>query len=756
MIKTIIKRDGTKEEFSPDKINGWGIWASEALGDRVSWPSVVLDTVSTLPEECTSELLQNRLIKVCLEYNTYSYHLMAGKLYSNLLTKTVYPEGRPSILELHSELIRLERMECLNHSVEDYQYFEVIIDHSRDSTYAHGSLEQIRQKYSIKDRITGKVFETAQFVFMRLAMALGSNRIEVEDFYNHFSLGRVSCPTPNYVNLGTPLHGLSSCCVYTVEDSAKSLAIGDHIAYTMTYMSAGIGSHLNIRSIGDPVRNGAIKHLGKLPYYKALAGAVTAQMQNGRGGACTTYFTLYDPEVATLLKLKNQKTPENKKVRGLDYSFGLNRFFAAKAAKNELVFTFNSFTAPELYKCLYSSDYTENDFITEYNKLLEDPLFNKVFINARDVLLLAINESYETGKCYPHFITEMNCHTPFNEVIYSSNLCTEIFLPTSPYLDMRDLYSTEDHGRGEVAMCNLAGLCPSNIANEKEYASAAYYALLMIDQCIHKTTYELPHIGVTTKSRMNAGVGIIGLAHALAKEGVKYSEEAGKEEINKIAERHYWHLLNASLRLGKEKGNAPWIDKTKWPDGYLPYDTSNTSVEDLIDTPYHYYWEDLRDKIVENGGIRNSVLVAHMPTESSSKAIGLPNGLYPIRELTLSKTDNASVIQWAAKDGEALTNNYEMAYDISAKDYTEVYSIIQKWTDQGISADYYETLIGQDTLSSTKMLETFFYMLKMGLKSRYYINSKTSEAISLGEEFIVSEEDIIESAQGCESGACTL
>ena len=746
MIRTIIKRNGEEQEFDPDKINGWGIWAAEELGDLVSWSEVVLSTVSTLPATCPSELLQNRLIQVCLDYNTYSYHLMAGKLYSALMYKEIFPDGVPHLLLQHNGLVSRGRMEVLGFSYDEYETLNKALVHSRDETYAYGSLKQIRLKYALKNKTLGEEYETPQFTFMRMAMSLADEIEEAIELYNHFSLGRINCPTPNYVNLGTPLRGLSSCCVYAVGDSAKSLAIGDHIAYTMTYMSAGIGSHLNTRSIGDAVRNGSIEHQGKLPYYRSLAGAVTAQMQAGRGGACTTYFNLYDPEAPTLIRLKNSKSTETKRIRQLDYSFGANRFFAARAARGEKVFTFNSFTAPVLYDAVYSSDDTEQDFINEYNRLLEDDTFEKNFIDARDLLLDALNEYSETGRMYPHFLTEMNAHTPFNGgKIHSSNLCTEIFLETAPYFKMEDLYSTEDHGRGEVAMCNLAGICPSNIKSEEEYASAAYFSLFMIDKCIHRTHYELPHVGVTTKARMNAGVGIVGLAHCLARAGLKYSSDEGKQFINDTAERHYWHLLNASLRLGKELGNAPWMHKTKWPGGYLPYDTANTAVDDEFSFSLNYDWEGLRDRIEENGGIRNSVLVAHMPTESSSKAVGLPNGLYPIRELALSKTDGNSVIEWVAKDSETLAEFYEIAWDISSKDYTDIYAIIQRWTDQGISADYYQTLVGEDTISSSEVLEDYFYKVKMGLKSNYYLNTRTSEGIELDAEEVE-----------CGGGGCTL
>src|SRR5699024_12106123 len=116
----------------------------------------------------------------------------------------------------------------------------------------------------------------------------------VQRFYDAFSRKTMSAPTPNYVNLGTRLRGFASCCLYVTDDNEASLSIGDHIAYRMTAASAGIGSHIITRSKGDPVRGGAIEHMGKLPYFAAMGKAIRAIMQAGRGGACTTYYSGFD------------------------------------------------------------------------------------------------------------------------------------------------------------------------------------------------------------------------------------------------------------------------------------------------------------------------------------------------------------------------------------------------------------------------------------------------------------------------------
>ncbi len=781
MIESVTKRDGRIEPFTPSKLNGWGEWAAKAIGPEMDWSSVVLETVTDMPAQVSTADLQQRLIKTCLRQDTWAYNRMAGRLYAALMHKDVHGVFMPTVLQLHRRLQKLGYMEYLDYSDAEYERVEKLIDHERDFEYAHYQLHTHLTKYAIADRVKGKIYETPQFIYMRMAMALAVDQpherrmTDVAKFYEHLSKNRINAPTPNHINLGTPLRGYASCCLYTTDDTARSIAVGNHIAYTMTYMSAGIGSHMGIRSLNDPVRGGVIRHQGKLPYLRAVVSEVKSSLQNGRGGACTSYFNIFDPEVETLLRLKNPMSTADRKIRGMDYSWGGNRLFARKVARNEDIFLFNCYTAPDLYDALYSDD--EARFEQLYEKYENNALFKKHTVNARDLLITACNEWNETGRIYEHNVYEMNHHTPFKDKIFSSNLCSEIDLPTAPYNHITEIYQAGDvsfvefededgqrhkiasegkqiqTGRGalypeeleagdsvqgvvverilhrsspEVATCNLAGIVVGNIESDAQYEEVAYYALLMIDKCIHLAEYELPHIGYTSKARLNAGVGILGLAHLMAQNHQLYTTPEGKQFIHQAAERHYYYLVKASLRLGQELGNAPWMHKTKWPQGWLPLDTYNRNVDQIAPFQNRYDWEALRQQIVANGGIRNSVLAAHMPTETSANASGTTNGVYPIRELTLIKTDNQRVNYWAAPDGEHLAEWYQSAWDVPAKDLTEAYAIIQKWTDQGISADFYRKVIGDTFIESTEMIRNYLFRVKLGLKSKYYMNQKTS------------------------------
>ena len=429
MIKTIIKRDGSEEQFSPEKLNGWGIWAAETLGQRVNWPEVVLNTVAVLPEKVTSTELQNALIQECINHKSWSYNRMAGRLYAVKLTKDAYgSDQHPHIRELHKTMVDKGIMsaEFVNaFTDEEYEQINSMLNHRKDFDYAYYQIQQCVNKYSLRDRVSAKkIYETPQYIFMRVAMRLAMNKANrltrIKDFYYFFSNNKINIPTPYFTNSGTNKNGFNSCCVYMTKDHAASLAAGDHIAYTMTYSSAGIGSNIITRTIEDPVRGGVIMHQGKLPYYRALAGAIKANLQNGRGGAATTTYFCYDPEVFKLQRLKNPLTVPSKQIRELDYSMAFNTFFVAKAARNEEVALFSYKDAPDVYDAMVSAD--DSAFEAVYNKAVKENRHHS-FANAREILLNALNEGFEAGRHYLTNLTEMNRHTPFKDPIWLSNLC---------------------------------------------------------------------------------------------------------------------------------------------------------------------------------------------------------------------------------------------------------------------------------------------------------------------------------------------
>jgi ribonucleoside-diphosphate reductase alpha chain len=266
----------------------------------------------------------------------------------------------------------------------------------------------------------------------------------------------------------------------------------------------------------------------------------------------------------------------------------------------------------------------------------------------------------------------------------------------------------------------------------------------MIDNVIEIMDYPFKQLEHTAKARRSIGVGITNLAYDMANKGYKYSTLGGKRYIHRLAEMHSYYLHKASLRLAKERGVCKWMSRTKYPEGWLPVDTANKAIDGLVNQPLMFDWEALRKEIIENGGIRNSVLEAFMPNESSSLATGGTNSIYPVRALKVIKTSGTNKNLFIAPKAEELKWDDELAWDVPTNDMLEVYAVVQKFTGQAISADLYISYsgaTGEKAVGAKELLTQFLYLVKLGLKTRYYLNSSTS----------VSQEE-----SKCSSGGCTL
>jgi ribonucleoside-diphosphate reductase alpha chain len=812
MLKTIIKRDGSTEEFDPSKLNRWAQWASEQTGIDIEWSEMVLDTVGSIKSETIgSQELQKALIDRLIAEDTFSSLKMAGMLFGPLLQKKIYPQGIPTVQQLHNKLVNNGLMQAMGYSDTDYEQIQTFIDHTRDFNSQYIELDYTNHKYALKDVKTKQVFETMQFVYMRMAMRISEMenldvRLHyVKDYYDYLSNKKISFPTPDFNNLGTPLNGYASCCVTKTGDDRFSLAVNEHILNVMTTQSAGIGTYVQTRSIGDDIKNGKMIHRGRIPYLRTIQSIVHENTQGSRGGAATAYYDCFDPEVERIQLLKHPLTSPEERVDGINYAMNYNKFFARKVALNEDFMLFNVYNAPDLVKAFYSSN--AGLFERLYNKYENDPGFIKKYKKAREIFVNASTQSFETGVHFECNIQEMNTHTPFKDTIHSSNLCMEIGLSTEEYKSMQDMYSSTDvskvvvkvmqecsvvdlvltyggnefitvlrddnpvktygsdlqigdklsgpKGSGtiteiienynpEIGLCSLGGVVISNIKSPEEYKKACFLLLRKIDRTIHMSDYPLPHLEVTAKARMSAGVGIMGLATVLAKEKVSISTKQGKQRLHEIFENHAYCLIESSLELSKEFGVAPWMHRTKWVDGWTPMATYNKNVDKIQDFEYRFDWQDLSNRIKANGGIRNTVTTAFMPGESSSKAAGVTNSINFIKGKNLDKSDEEKTSPFSAPYSDNPEYVYEIAYDIPSKDIDEMYAIAQKFTDQTISADHYKKLNKGATVTTEEMIEGFLNRVKLGHKTKYYQNSLISDGIELA------------ITRDCQDGVCTL
>ncbi|MNB61192.1 Ribonucleoside-diphosphate reductase 1 subunit alpha [compost metagenome] len=831
MIKEFIKRDGHIEPFKADKALGWGKWGARGFSKYIDWQKIVVATVAQMPERCTAKQFNAGLIQNALNEDTWAGQLMAGRIYAADIHKEVFGgKKKLPIKQVHEIMQGAGVLVQLDYSDEEYAQLEKWIDHERDFHCAHYQLKQGRDKYALRNRLTGRVYESRQHALMRVAMVICEKHdpitrmARLESMFSDLSHERLSAPTPNHNNMGTGHNGFFSCCLFTCDDTKESIAASSHIAEVMTYMSAGLGENMQVRSLGDPIRGGSIVHSGKGPYYVKQTGIVKSNKQGPRGGSLNEFFSAYDPEVADIMVMKNPRTPINKRNRSIDYTMMLNRWLLLKSSLNEDVFLFNIYSAPDLHRAMYGKDLAE--FVRLYEQYAADETFKKTWVSARQLVVNARSEGFETGRFYLAMIDEINFHTPHRDSIHSSNLCVEITQPTWHYDHLMDLYSTKflgyikfasdkqkdhfldsnvpvevrgmigcvaamelkpgvqyrralkDRAEGddgwttvlavheakqepEVSLCALAALIPTNIHTEEQYAETTYNALYMIDYCIDHNDYALPHMKLTAQARRNAGVGLMDVAHYMAQRKLSYTSQEGMMELHRLAERHAYHMINASIRLGQERGNAEWIHKTDWPRGWTPQTTYNRNVDKLAPFVNQYDWDDVSRRLIENEGCRNSSLIAYMPGESSSKYSACTNSIMDLRELSIIKTDGDNSMYWVAPEADTLKEWYSIAWNRTRKQHSETYAIFQKWTDQSISADWYATFKGDEKVSSSDLIDETNYMADLGQKTVYYTNSDTADKEALKSVMArvrreVEDDGLDLSGPVCTSGGCSV
>ena len=769
MIKNVIKRDGRVEEFSAEKINSWIQWSEKTVNPKdFNWSTIVLKTISTLPEQVTTKELQEALIRECLNQDTWEGSRMAGRLYASALSKELYETRKhPHIQELHKILYEKSIIidTSLYYTDEEYDEINKMLLHRKDYTYSHYAINQLVKKYSLKDRVSKITFETPQFIYMRVVMQTFLNyhkpdRLEkIKSLYEDLCYQRINVPTPYFANSLTANPNVASCSVITCGDEAESIGVENTLAYTLTTSGSGVGAHFKTRSLNDPVRNGLVKHAGKIPYFRAFANIMKSSTQGTRSGASTIHFPSFDPEINNLIRLKNPLTPLANRVRESDYSIGLNKEFIKRAILDKPFWLFSYKNNPELYEKFYHADSQKFDSLLQGYSVTDPDKVKEV--SASDLLSDIMTNRAETARLYVHLTDTINKQTPYKETIYSSNLCQEIALPTKPYLTHLDLYS--DEPEGVVAFCNLAGLNIPNIKDDEEYERACYNALLMIEHGIENNNLPFPALNANLKDYRSAGVGIVGLAYLMAKKGLSYTTQEGKDFIFEQAERYGYFVTKAATKITEEYGLAKRMDRNKYPEGWLPMDDASPAALALTTKSLQYDWEALRNKIKSLGGLRFTSLMAIAPAESSSIACSLTNSIYPIRSLTLTKTSGDTTNKWVAPEATRLAKKYEIAWDIPNSDHIDVYALFQIFMDQTISSDLYSDRTKEVNISMAQMFKNLAYAAKLGVKTLYYHNSLTDTAEST--DFVNSSDkasedvidDIIEDdEEGCGSGGCTL
>lgn len=722
MIKKVIKRDKSVEDLDPNKLNKWAQYATKTGGN---WSEIALSTYKRLPEVVSSADIHQTMINVCVQKQDIVYSRIAARLEQATIRKNMERHLGVSDRDTFEEIFNamVSKGVWSKEVLPDYNKdWEKLYSEIYPTKLEYWQIVQWGDKYSRK--VQNEPVETFHVGCIGIALALHGDNQHAYDLAKALISGKVNLPTPALNGMRNGDMNSISCCVITGGDTVDSIAVADHIALMQTARKSGIGIEFNTRSKGAPVKGGAVDHLGKHSIYAALDKSVKLFTQVTRGGSATVTYKCIDPEVESIIMWKTQRVDIETRLDKLDFSFAYNDAFLEAVIKKGDWYLFDLLEAPEVHDAFYDAKNAD-----EYNRVVEKALIaGKKYtkVKAWDLLKSMLIARNETGRVYTTNVTRMNIHTPFLERITLSNLCMEIALPTKEYENMHDLYSNQS--KGETAFCSIAAINVSQTTHN-EYEHVADVALRAVDRMIELATMFAPSMKRSLLKRRSVGIGITGLAGYLYNKGFDYDgSEKSITYTKELAERHYYYLLKASQKMSKESGfEVEGVDYS-----WLPIDTRyDKNYEPSLD------WEVLR-------GVprKHSVLVAHMPTESSAVLSNAPNGLYPVRQPVINKRSRRGVVQYIC---ESWDSTKKTAWDVDNITLSKYYSAVQDFTDQAISSDYYfdPSKYDDEKKPLSELIREWVIQAKLGLKTQYYINTRDFNGGSI--------QDIIKAAESNES-----
>ena len=331
-----------------------------------------------------------------------------------------------------------------------------------------------------------------------------------------------------------------------------------------------------------------------------------------------------------------------------------------------------------------------------------------------------MQERKDTGRIYLMNVDHANDHGSFRPdlaPIKQSNLCCEIDLPTKP------LESIDDPA-GEISLCTLAAINWGAIKDPKGFKKPAELLVRALDELLDYQDYPILAAERSTMNRRPLGVGIINFAYWMAKNDMTYTDP-NLEMIDEWTEAWSYYLIKASNVLANEKGSCKLNYQTKYSQGILPVDTYKKDVDELVPHNPKMDWDKLRNALKSNG-IRNSTLMALMPSETSSQISNATNGIEPPRALVSVKQSKHGVLKQVVPSIHHLKNKYELLWDQkSPKGYLNICAVLQKYVDQGISVNtsYNPQHFDEEKIPMSELLTDIIQFYKFGGKQLYYFNT---------------------------------
>ncbi|MEN9914526.1 MAG: hypothetical protein RL528_1281 [Bacteroidota bacterium] len=775
----VVKRDEKKEAVKFDKITARIIKMCYGLDPLVSPESVAMKVIEGIYDGVSTSDLDNLAAEVAAAktIDHPDYALLA----SRIAVSNLHKETKKTFSEVMSDLYyyidpktnqkaSLLADDVYNIIQEHKETLDSSIIYDRDFRYDYFGFKTLTRSYLMK--LNGKIAERPQQMLMRVA--LGIHKSDVESAiktYHLMSEGWFTHATPTLFNSGTPKPQMSSCFLLTMkEDSIEGIYETLKACAQISQSAGGIGLSIhNIRATGSYIKGTNGTSNGIVPMLRVFNDTARYVDQGGgkRKGSFAMYIEPWHADVFDFLDLKKNHGKEEQRARDLFFALWIPDLFMQRVKEN------GEWTLMCPHECPGLSDVHSEEFVALYTKYEQEGKGRKT-IKAQDLWFKILESQIETGTPYMLYKDAANSKSNQQNLgtIKSSNLCTEIIEYTAP---------------DEIAVCNLASLAlPKYVTEEKTFDhdklfEVTYQATLNLNKIIDENFYPVEAAKNSNLRHRPIGLGVQGLADTYILMGFPFESDDAKKLNKEIFETIYYASMTASKDLSKELGPYSTYEGSPVSKGIFQPDMWGVTPST------RWEWSVLKEEVLKYG-VRNSLLLAPMPTASTAQILGnnecfepYTSNIYTRRVLSgefiivnkhllkdLVKaglwnkdmrqkimTANGSVqnIKEVPQNLKAL---YKTAWEISQK------AIIEQSADRGAYICQSQSLnIFMENANFGKLTSMHFYGWEKGLKTgMYYLRTKAAtDAIKFTVEKTIAAEPTsldVETKQAQAEIACSL
>ena len=740
----VIKRDGRKEAVKFDKITARIVKMCYGLDPLVSPESVAMKVIEGIYDGVSTTVLDNLAAEVAasktIEHPDYA--LLASRISVSNLHKKTKKTFSETVEDLYNyidpktnEAAALIADDVYNVIQEHKQILDSSIIYDRDFRYDYFGFKTLERSYLLK--INGEIVERPQHMLMRVAVGIHKGDIDSAiKTYNLMSEGWFTHATPTLFNAGTPKPQMSSCFLLTMkEDSIKGIYETLQSCAQISQSAGGIGIAMhNIRAKGSYIKGTNGTSNGIVPMLRVFNDTARYVDQGGgkRKGSFAMYLEPWHADVFDFLDMRKNHGKEEQRARDLFYALWIPDLFMKRVKANE------NWTLMCPNECPGLSDTYGEEFEALYTKYENEGKGRKT-IKAQDLWFKVLESQIETGTPYMLYKDAANKKSNQKNLgtIKSSNLCTEIIEYTAP---------------DEVAVCNLASLALPKYVTEDGFDhnklfEVTYQATVNLNRIIDGNYYPVEEARNSNMRHRPIGLGVQGLADTFILLNMPFDSPEAKVLNKEIFETIYYASMTASKDLAKEEGPYETWKGSPISQGVFQFDMWDVKPTD------RWEWDVLREEVKEHG-VRNSLLLAPMPTASTAQILGNNECFEPytsnvytrrvlsgefiivnkhlLRDLVSEGLWNSDMRQkLMASNGsvqdipeipQRIKDLYKTAWELSQK------AIIELAADRGAYICQSQSLnIFMENANFGKLTSMHFYGWKKGLKTgMYYLRTKAA------------------------------